>query len=36
MSNDYRVAIVGATGQVGMLMLELLHERGLRATGVAR
>src|SRR6202044_2544992 len=27
MSQDYRVAVVGATGQVGTLMLELLRER---------
>ena len=27
MSNGYRVAVVGATGQVGTLMLELLRER---------
>jgi aspartate-semialdehyde dehydrogenase len=27
MSNDYRVAVVGATGQVGTLMLRLLEER---------
>ncbi|HEX4188379.1 MAG TPA: aspartate-semialdehyde dehydrogenase [Solirubrobacteraceae bacterium] len=27
-SEGYRVAVVGATGQVGTLMLELLHERG--------
>jgi aspartate-semialdehyde dehydrogenase len=27
MSNSYRVAVVGATGQVGTLMLELLRER---------
>src|SRR4029077_9138015 len=27
MSNDYRVAVVGATGQVGTLMLRLLRER---------
>ena len=26
-SNGYRVAVVGATGQVGTLMLELLRER---------
>ena len=31
MSNGYRVAIVGATGQVGTLMLELLRERGFPA-----
>jgi aspartate-semialdehyde dehydrogenase len=28
MSEGYRVAVVGATGQVGTLMLELLRERG--------
>jgi aspartate-semialdehyde dehydrogenase len=27
MSEGYRVAVVGATGQVGTLMLQLLHER---------
>src|SRR5271155_5585545 len=31
MSNGYRVAVVGATGQVGTLMLELLRERGFPA-----
>jgi aspartate-semialdehyde dehydrogenase len=31
MSEDYRVAVVGATGQVGTLMLELLRERGFPA-----
>jgi aspartate-semialdehyde dehydrogenase len=32
MGNDgYRVAVVGATGQVGTLMLELLRERGFPA-----
>ncbi len=31
MSNGYRVAVVGATGQVGTLMLELLHERSFPA-----
>ncbi len=29
MSEGYRVAVVGATGQVGTLMLELLRERSL-------
>jgi len=31
MSPGYRVAVVGATGQVGSLMLELLRERGFPA-----
>jgi aspartate-semialdehyde dehydrogenase len=31
MSSGYRVAVVGATGQVGTLMLELLRERGFPA-----
>ncbi len=31
MSDGYRVAVVGATGQVGALMLELLRERGFPA-----
>ena len=31
MSNGYRVAVVGATGQVGTLMLELLRERSFPA-----
>jgi aspartate-semialdehyde dehydrogenase len=31
MSNSYRVAVVGATGQVGTLMLQLLRERGFPA-----
>src|SRR5271155_3222479 len=31
MSEGYRIAVVGATGQVGPLMLELLHERGFPA-----
>jgi aspartate-semialdehyde dehydrogenase len=31
MSKDYRVAVVGATGQVGTLMLQLLSERGFPA-----
>ncbi len=31
MSDGYRVAVVGATGQVGTLMLELLRERGFPA-----
>jgi aspartate-semialdehyde dehydrogenase len=33
-SGGYRVAVVGATGQVGTLMLELLHERGFPAREV--
>ena len=31
MENGYRVAVVGATGQVGTLMLKLLRERGFPA-----
>jgi aspartate-semialdehyde dehydrogenase len=31
MDNGYRVAVVGATGQVGTLMLALLRERGFPA-----
>ncbi|HEY4915536.1 MAG TPA: aspartate-semialdehyde dehydrogenase [Solirubrobacteraceae bacterium] len=31
MADGYRVAVVGATGQVGTLMLELLRERGFPA-----
>jgi aspartate-semialdehyde dehydrogenase len=31
MSQGYRVAVVGATGQVGTLMLRLLHERAFPA-----
>jgi aspartate-semialdehyde dehydrogenase len=31
MSQGYRVAVVGATGQVGTLMLQLLRERGFPA-----
>ncbi len=31
MSEGYRVAVVGATGQVGTLMLQLLRERGFPA-----
>jgi aspartate-semialdehyde dehydrogenase len=35
MSNDgYRLAVVGATGQVGTLMLELLRERGFPASEI--
>jgi|SRR5271166_553493 len=34
MSNGYRVAVVGATGQVGTLMLELLRERGFPASEI--
>src|SRR5579872_4654527 len=30
-SEGYRVAVVGATGQVGTLMLQLLRERGFPA-----
>jgi aspartate-semialdehyde dehydrogenase len=32
MSNEYRVAVVGATGQVGTLMLQLLRERSFPAS----
>jgi aspartate-semialdehyde dehydrogenase len=31
MGNGYRIAVVGATGQVGTLMLRLLHERSFPA-----
>jgi aspartate-semialdehyde dehydrogenase len=34
MSNGYRVAVVGATGQVGTLMLELLRERDFPASEI--
>ncbi len=34
MSQSYRVAVVGATGQVGTLMLALLHERGFPASEI--
>src|SRR3954469_11111414 len=34
MSDGYRVAVVGATGQVGTLMLQLLRERGFPASEV--
>jgi aspartate-semialdehyde dehydrogenase len=34
MSSGYRVAVVGATGQVGTLMLQLLRERGFPASEV--
>ena len=34
MSDGYRVAVVGATGQVGGLMLRLLDERGFPAAEV--
>lgn len=34
MSEGYRVAVVGATGQVGSLMLKLLRERGFPAREV--
>jgi aspartate-semialdehyde dehydrogenase len=35
MGEGYRVAVVGATGQVGTLMLQLLRERGFPASEVA-
>src|ERR1019366_6146557 len=34
MGNGYRVAVVGATGQVGTLMLELLKERSFPAAEI--
>src|SRR5580698_1085596 len=34
MSESYRVAVVGATGQVGTLMLALLRERGFPASEI--
>ncbi len=34
MSERYRVAVVGATGQVGTLMLELLREREFPASEI--
>jgi aspartate-semialdehyde dehydrogenase len=34
MSNGYRIAVVGATGQVGTLMLRLLRERGFPAAEI--
>ena len=34
MSNGYRVAVVGATGQVGTLMLSLLRERAFPASEI--
>ncbi len=34
MSDGYRVAVVGATGQVGTLMLRLLRERGFPAAEI--
>ncbi len=34
MSNSYRVAVVGATGQVGTLMLRLLRERAFPASEI--
>src|ERR1700739_1144253 len=34
MSDGYRVAVVGATGQVGTLMLRLLAERAFPATEI--
>jgi aspartate-semialdehyde dehydrogenase len=34
MSNGYRVAVVGATGQVGTLLLELLRERDFPAAEI--
>ena len=33
-SEGYRVAVVGATGQVGTLMLQLLRERRFRASEI--
>ena len=33
MSGPYRIAVVGATGQVGTLMLKLLRERALIVRG---
>jgi aspartate-semialdehyde dehydrogenase len=33
-SGGYRIAVVGATGQVGTLMLELLRERGFPARAI--
>ncbi len=35
-SEDYRVAVVGATGQVGTLMLRLLRERAFPASEIVR
>src|SRR6202035_5709883 len=34
MRDGYRVAVIGATGQVGTLMLQLLRERGFPAREV--
>ncbi len=34
MGNGYRIAVVGATGQVGSLMLRLLRERGFPAAEI--
>ncbi len=34
MDNGYRVAVVGATGQVGTLMLKLLRERAFPASEI--
>src|SRR6202042_1706486 len=34
MSEGYRVAVVGATGQVGTLIMQLLRERGFPAREV--
>jgi len=34
MTSGYRVAVVGATGQVGTLMLELLRERSFPAAEI--
>jgi aspartate-semialdehyde dehydrogenase len=34
MSNGYRVAVVGATGQVGTLMLQILRERSFPASEI--
>ena len=36
MQDGYRVAVVGATGQVGTLMLQLLGERGFPAREIVR
>ena len=34
MTQGYRIAVVGATGQVGTLMLELLRERDFPASEI--